>query len=304
MNLRSPWGLWTSRPSWTELSPAAFEATAGVVSECGYSCLWVAGPAEELSLYRELLRATDGVDVATGVIDVFRSDAARIAADVARIDAAHPCRFILGVGASHPQTAAALGQQYRRPLRLVGDYLDRLDAADPPVQRDRRILGALGPKMLELSARRAAGAHPFLVTPEHTRSAREILGPHAVLAPAQKVILSADAGRARAAARASLAIYLTRENYRRNWKSLGFTDADLDAGGSDRLVDTIVPWGTIAYVSARLREHLDAGADHVAIDVVPLEESRKPSTVGWAELADALGVRASRYNHERFEERQ
>jgi probable F420-dependent oxidoreductase len=175
------------------------------------------------------------------------------------------------------------------------EYLDALDAAPQPVPIEQRMLAALGPKMLRLSATRAVGSHPYLVTPAHTAEARTVMGPDAVLAPEQKVVLSTESTQAREIARKSLAIYLTLPNYLRNLERLGFTQDDFADRGSDRLVDALVAWGSADTVAARVREHRDAGADHVAIQV--LDASTDP-TQGrlslprreWAELAATLGL--------------
>jgi probable F420-dependent oxidoreductase len=167
-------------------------------------------------------------------------------------------------------------------------YLDSLDAAAPAVAPGERVLAALGPKMLELAAERSIGAHPYLVTPEHTRSARRVLGPERLLAPEQGVVLETDPERARAIARGALEMYMRLPNYTNNLRRLGFVDADFEGGGSDRLVDALVAWGDEQDVSERVREHREAGADHVCVQVL-----REPGAEGlpraeWRALAHAL----------------
>ena len=163
---------------------------------------------------------------------------------------------------------ARTGQRYTRPLSRLRSYLDELDALTPPIPHDRLVLAALGPRALDLAARRTAGAHPYLVTPEHSRWARGIIGPDALLAPEHKVVLESDAATARAIARRTLGRYLALPNYTNNLLRLGFTTDDFEGGGSDRLVDALVAWGDVDTVVARVAEHLDAGADHVCIQVL------------------------------------
>jgi probable F420-dependent oxidoreductase len=167
-------------------------------------------------------------------------------------------------------------------------YLDELDAATPPVPTERRVLAALGPRMLRLAAERASGAHPYLVTPEHTRRARAILGPGPLLAPEQKVVLETDPGRAREISRATLTRYLQLPNYTNNLRRLGFTDEALSGAGSDALVDALVAWGTPEDIEARVREHHDAGADHVAVQVLTNPDAAGLPHEQWRLLAPVL----------------
>ena len=171
-------------------------------------------------------------------------------------------------------------------------YLDALDKTDPPVPADARVLAALGPKMLRLAAERAAGAHPYLTTPDHTRQAREILGPEPLLAPEQRVVLETDPAAARELGRRHLAIYLQLPNYTNNLRRMGFTDDDFAGGGSDRLVDAIVAWGDVDALVARVRAHHDAGAAHVCIQVLTADPRALPLTE-WRTLAVAFGLTAS-----------
>ena len=206
----------------------------------------------------------------------------------ARVTSAYPDRFLLGIGVSH--AALVDGQEpgrYARPLAVTRTFLDEIDATTPTVPVNERALAALGPKMLELSRDRSAGAHPYLVPPEHTRFAREILGGGVLLAPEQHVVLETDPEKARAIARESLAIYMTLPNYVNNWRRFGFTDDDVSGAGSDRLVDAIVAWGDEAAIARRVREHLDAGADHVCVQVATDRRGEMP-LAGWRRLAPAL----------------
>jgi probable F420-dependent oxidoreductase len=236
---------------------------AARLEELGFGAVWVGGsPSGDLALVQELLDATTTLSVATGIVNVWSDDAATVGASFHRIEREHPGRFLLGLGVSHPEANAA----YTKPFQALQDYLDALDTAGVPVER--RVLAALGPKVLRLSAERTAGAHPYLTTPEHTASARELLGPQALLAPEQKVVLDTDPARARALARETVEFYLGLSNYTNNWRRLGFGDDDLADGGSDRLIDALVVHGDAATVKRRVTEHLDAGADHVAVQLL------------------------------------
>jgi probable F420-dependent oxidoreductase len=251
-------GVWRRE---SQLSPEL----AVTLERLGYGAVWIGGsPASELRQVEELLDATTTLIVATGIVNLWKDDAAPVAASYHRIEARHPGRFLLGVGVGHPE---ATGERYSRPYAALVQYLDDLDAAEVPV--DRRVLAALGPKVLRLSADRSRGAHPYLVTPEHTRRARGILGPGELLAPEQKVVLDADPVRARLVARPAVEKpYLGLVNYTNNLRSLGFDDNDLAGSGSDRLVDALVVHGSIEAVAAGLTRHLDEGADHVAVNLV------------------------------------
>jgi probable F420-dependent oxidoreductase len=229
-----------------------------------------------------LLEATSRLTVGTSIQSIWQYEAQASAAGFAEVDSAHPGRFVLGLGVSH----AKLADQYRRPYSALVDYLDVLDAAGVPAER--RVLAALGPKTLQLSADRAAGAIPYLVTPEHTAQAREILGEGPLLAPEFKVVPETDPTRARALAREALAMYLTLPNYTNSFLRLGFTADDLSDGGSDRLIDALYAWGDEDRIRDRINAFHEAGADHVAIQVVdggPRDELQREA---WRRLADLL----------------
>lgn len=244
----------------------------------GYGALWSSGGFEPgLSpRFADELAATRHMAVASGIVSIWATTPAELAPAVAELEVRFPGRFVLGLGASH----APLAADYHRPYSKMVEFLDHLDAVDPPVAAPRRVLAALGPRMLTLAAERAAGAHPYFVPVEHTAAARGILGPGPLLAPEVTVVLESDADRARAAARAFTTGYLAMQNYANNLRSLGYGDEDLAGGGSDRLVDAVVAWGDAGRVAARVREHLEAGADHVCVQVVgggdgfPLEDYR------------------------------
>ena len=261
---------------------AASPELAAELEALGYGALWIgSSPRADLAQSEQLLDATDELVVATGIVNIWASPAAEVARSYHRIAARYPARFLLGIGVGHPE---ATGDRYRRPYEALVEYLDALDGAGVP--KDDLALAALGPKVLRLAAERTAGAHPYLTTPEHTRSARELLGAGPLIAPEQHVVLDVDPARARALARSALATYLGMVNYRNNWLRLGFTDADLEDGGSDGLVDALVAHGDEAAVVARLREHLDLGADHVCLQL--LVEPGADPLPGYRRLAAAL----------------
>ena len=229
----------------------------------GYGTIWIGGsPDGDLQLAEALLDATERITVATGIVNMWKDDAATVAASCNRLEAKHPGRFVLGVGIGHPEHTG----EYQSPYDKIVEYFDQLDDAGMPAER--RILAALGPKVLELSAARAAGAHPYLTTPEHTAFARKIVGPDTLLAPEHKVVVSTDADQARTLGRKVVKRYLDLVNYRQNLLRFGFTEADLADGGSDRLVDALVLHGDADTVAAGVRAHLEAGADHISIQVL------------------------------------
>lgn len=234
----------------------------------GYGAVWVGGsPPAALSWVEPILQATTTLCVATGIVNIWSAPAQRVAESFHRIEAAYPGRFLLGIGVGH----AEMISEYRKPYNALVEYLDRLD--DYGVPANRRVVAALGPRVLGLSARRSAGAHPYLTTPEHTARARELIGPSAFLAPEHKVVLTTDSARARTVGRQALDMYFNLANYRNNWKRLGFTDDEVSRPGSDRLVDAVVAYGTPDAIAARLNEHLLAGADHVPIQVLTEDDN-------------------------------
>lgn len=238
------------------------------IEALGYGAVWVGGsPPAALSWVEPILQATTTLCVATGIVNIWSAPAQRVAESFHRIEAAYPGRFLLGIGVGH----AEMISEYRKPYNALVEYLDRLD--DYGVPANRRVVAALGPRVLGLSARRSAGAHPYLTTPEHTARARELIGPSAFLAPEHKVVLTTDSVRARTVGRQALDMYFNLANYRNNWKRLGFTDDEVSRPGSDRLVDAVVAYGTPDAIAARLNEHLLAGADHVPIQVLTEDDN-------------------------------
>jgi probable F420-dependent oxidoreductase len=278
-------GIWSA-----ELRAAADRSdgaeAAAELEELGYSSLWLPGrePATAFDAVAAALRATRSVTVATGILSVWQHAPDRVAAERAQLADAYGGRFLLGLGISH----AALVEQYRRPLATMRGYLEALDAAAPPVPRRDRVIAALGPRMLELARDRSAGSHPYLVPVEHTRVAREALGPDALLAPELGVVLERDADRARAVARGWLPRYLAMPNYTNNLRRLGFADADLADGGSDRLIDALIAWGDEEAIRARVAEHREAGADTVCVQVLRPDGATGLPLEEWRALAPAL----------------
>ena len=284
-------GIWTfhfEQQPWAAVAEAAAELDA-----LGYGALWFpeSRGREAFAQAALLLSATRRIAAAPGIANIYARDAVAMAAGQRTLCEAFPGRFLLGIGVSHrPSVEGIRGHTYGPPLATMRAYLDAMDAAPyapPRVADEPRVLAALGPKMLELSRDRAAGAHPYFVPVEHTQQARQVLGPGPLLAPEQAVVLERDPSRAREIARGHMASYLRLENYTNNLRRLGYDDDDLTDGGSDRLVDAIVGWGSLHDVVARVRAHLDAGADHVCVQVLPSDPAGLPRRE-WRELAEAL----------------
>ena len=266
---------------------------AAQLEELGYGAIWVPDAVGRDPLVHAalLLSGTGRIAVGTGIAQIYGRDPMTMTGGWKTISEAFPGRFVLGLGVSHqPMVEGLRGQTYGPPLTAMREYLERMDSAmyvaAEPTQPPRRVLAALGPKMLALAAERADGAHPYNVPPEHTTRAREILGPEKLLAPEQAVLLETDPVEARRIARGHMAIYLDLPNYMNNLRRFGITDEDIADGGSDHLVDSLVAWGDVDAVRARVQAHLDAGADHVAVQVLtpdrgtlPLDEWRKLAPV-------------------------
>jgi probable F420-dependent oxidoreductase len=266
-------GVWQTTP-----------AIAAGLELMGYGALWLGGsPDGDLLIVDELLDATSTLVIGTSIVNIWKDDPQTVAESFRRIEAGNPGRFILGVGAGHPEAT----QQYTRPYKAVAAYVDRLLAQAVPA--GSIVLAALGPRVLTLAGERTAGAIPYLVPPEHTRRARELLGPGPLLAPEHKAVLDTDLARARALGRRRVRNpYLGLVNYTSNLQRLGFSAADVAEEGSDRLVDALVALGGPEQVAAKLWEHLDAGADHVCVQL--LAEAGDDPMAGYEQLALALGL--------------
>jgi probable F420-dependent oxidoreductase len=228
-----------------------------------------------------LLEATDRLIVATGIVNVWQYEPAELAAEYAQLSDEFPGRLLVGIGIGHPEATS----DYARPLSTMRAFLDELDGSATPIPREQRCLAALGEKMLELSAQRARGAHTYFVPVQHTGFARALLGHQALIAPELACVLEADPDAARASARRYAAVYLGLRNYTSNLLKFGFTVDDIAAGGSDRLIDAVIPHGSAGEIAAVARAHLDAGANHVCLQ--PLGARGVPREQ-WTALASAL----------------
>jgi probable F420-dependent oxidoreductase len=285
-------GIWTPHLD-PQPSVKAREAAAEIEA-LGYGAIWLPeavgrDPFVHAAL---LLDATTRIVLATGIASIYARDAMTMNAVWQTLSEAFPDRFLLGLGVSHePMVAGMRGHEYSRPLQTMREYLQRMDGsayfAARPAATPQRVLAALGPKMLALSAELAQGAHPYLVTVEHTEQARAVLGDGPLLCPEQKVVLDTDATTARATGRSRLAPYLTLPNYVNNLRRFGFGDDDFVDNGSDRLVDALVAWGDEATVKARVDAHLAAGADHVCVQVLNADYTTVPFDA-WRRLAPVL----------------
>ncbi|MGE2723938.1 LLM class F420-dependent oxidoreductase [Mycolicibacterium pulveris] len=279
-------GVWSSQLRYGD--PAEAAEAAAELEDLGFSALWipdVGGPV--LDSVDHLLSSTKDVVIATGILNLWMHEPAEVAARYASLAAKHGERFLLGIGVSHaPLIDAKEPGRYRKPLAATRAFLDGLDAAEMPVPVANRVLAALGPKMLELSATRSRGAHPYLVTPDYTRGAREVLGDGPLLLPEQTVLLTDDRDEAHTLGKDWLRSYLAMPNYANNMLRAGFTEEDV-ASVSDRLFDAIIAWGDEETVLARVKEHLDAGADHVCVQVLTADPREFPREQ-WRRLAAAL----------------
>jgi probable F420-dependent oxidoreductase len=254
-------GIWKGRRT----------GTAGVaeVEALGYGALWLGGsPSVEQA--REYVEAAETLPVITGILNVWQHEPADVAAAHARLTADHPDRFVLGIGIGHPEATS----EYTKPLAKMRAFFDGLDAADTPVPKDERCAAALGPKMLDLAAERSLGTHPYFVHAEHTRYARERVGEGVLVAPEVAVVVEPDPEAARAIAREYAQSYLRMSNYTSNLLRHGFTEDDVRDGGSDRLIDAVIPHGTPERIAEAIQEHLAAGADHVCLQ--PLGHGAAP----------------------------
>ena len=286
-------GIWTAA---FDAHPAATaQDAAREVEQLGYRTLWLneATGRDPFVMAGILLSATSSIVVALGIANIYARDAMTTAASQKTLAEAYPDRFLLGLGVSSPVLVEKVrGHDYGKPLSNMREYLEAMDRAPfnavGPSDPQPRVLAALGPKMLELSASHANGAHPYLTTPAHTSEARRVLGPDVLLAPEQMVVLESDPDTARAIGRAAISFYLRAPGYLANLRRLGFTDDDWanPKQPTDRLVDAIVAWGGVDAAVARIGEHLDAGADHVPVQV--LRGDRELPLAEWRQLADAL----------------
>jgi probable F420-dependent oxidoreductase len=270
-------GIWTS---YRAIGEENVGEAAQLVDGLGFGAFWLGG-SPRLPAVAPLLQATERLTVATGILNVWQNDPRTVAAEHAQLTREFPGRVLLGVGIGHPEATS----DYARPLSAMRDFLDGLDGADAPVPRDERCLAALGPKMLDLAAERSLGAHTYFVPVEHTRVARERLGERALIATELACVLDPDTERARATARTYAKLYLGLRNYTSNLLRFGFSEHDIENGGSDRLIDAIIPHGTAHEISVVVREHLAAGASHVCLQPVGVNGVPRDE---WGALASAL----------------
>ena len=272
-------GVWTTYRAIGEQNAGQ---AAKLVEDLGFGTFWLGG-SPQLPALRPLLEATERLVVATVIHNVWASEPERAASDFAELDDRFPGRVLLGIGIGHPEATG----HYSKPLAAMRAFLDGLDTAAAPVPRTRRCLAALGPKMLGLSAERSLGAHTYFVPIEHTRAVRELIGQTPVLAPELACVLDDDVESSRSKARAYAALYLGLRNYTNNLLNHGFSQFDIADGGSDRLIDAIIPHGSADQIAAAAREHRNAGADHVCLQTVGVAGVPRSE---WTMLASALGI--------------
>lgn len=270
------------------------------VEDLGFGAVWLPGAfgGPVFDSVKLILDTTRDLVVATAIANIWAHSADETAQAYAHISAEHPDRFLLGLGASHPEFAEAMGvSDYAKPFTAMKNFLDALDRADPPVPSTGRALAALGPKMRTLAVTRTAGIHSYFVPATHTEATRADAGPDALLAVEHAVVIEDDPARAREIARAYTSVYLGLRHYTQNLLRFGYTEDDFRDGGSDRLVDSLVAWGSPEDIRRRLTEHLDAGATHVCAQIIAAgwdprkllagQDVRQP-TSEWLALADAV----------------
>lgn len=267
-------GIWHSR------SKGAADVLVPAIEDLGYGALWLGGsPSVEQA--RPYVEAGKRLPVITGILNVWQHEPADVARATHALTTDHPDRFLLGVGIGHPEATS----DYTRPLKTMREFLDGLDAAETPVPKGERIIAALGPKMLDLARERTLGTHPYFIDVAHTRFVRERVGPGVLVAPEVAVVVEEHEETARKLAREYAKLYLGLSNYTANLLKFGYTQADIADGGSDRLIDAVIPHGSPEAIADRIRAHLDAGADHVCLQ--PLGHGPEPLE-DFAALATAL----------------
>jgi len=270
-------GVWTSyRVIGEENAAEAAQLAEGL----GFGTFWLGG-SPKLPALRPLLESTERLIVATGIVNVWQYEPDELVADYATLEEEFPGRMLVGIGIGHPEATS----EYRTPLTKMREFLDGIDATDQPIPPQRRCVAALGPKMLDLSGARSLGTHPYFTSVQHTRFARERLGPGKLVAPELACVVDTDPERAREAARRYAALYLNLRNYTSNLLRFGFNDEDITDGGSDRLIDAVVPQGSAEAIAPVVQAHLEAGADHVCVQAVGVRGVPREE---WTALAGAL----------------
>jgi probable F420-dependent oxidoreductase len=273
-------GLWIGR----SLAEEQYGEAARLAEQLGYGALWFGG-SPRLPKLRPMLEATDQIVIATGIVNIWQYEPAALADEFAALDAEFPGRVLLGIGIGHPEAT----QEYEKPLTKTRHFLDGIAAAAQPVPRDRMVLAALGPKMLDLSFERTLGTHPYFTPPAHTRFARERLGASALVAPEQAIVIDhGDSDAALRVARSYAEVYLTLTNYTNNLKRFGYTDQSIADGGTRELIDELVPQGSAEQLAASVHAHLDAGADHVCVQALQPDGVTGVPADDWRALAAAL----------------
>jgi probable F420-dependent oxidoreductase len=272
-------GVWTSYGS---LGQENGGEAAKVAERLGYGVLWLGG-SPELPTIRPMLEATDRIIVATSIVNVWKYEPERLCEEFHALEADFPGRVLVGVGISHPEA----NREYQKPLASMVSFLDGIAAAPQPIPRERLIVAALGPKMLDLSGERTLGTIPYFVDAQHTAFARARLAPPTLVAPELAIVVDEDADRARSTARTYAKLYLGLRNYTANLLRFDYDEGDLADGGSERLIDTIVPQGSAAELLPHIQSHLDAGADHVCLQTVGV--SGVPEAE-WTAMAGVLGL--------------
>ena len=282
-------GVWFFTEGMSSLEAAEF---AGRLESLGYSHLWLPETMgrDPFAHAAYLLSQTERLHLATGIANIYHRHSGMMVQAQKTLAEQSGGRFLLGIGVSHaPLVEGARGLRYGKPVATMRQYLEDMGASPyrgpEPKEKPKTVLAALGPRMLALSAEKADGAHPYWTTPEHTQTAREIMGPDKLLCVEQKVCLETDPSRAREAGRKALGMYAALPNYRNNWKRLGFTEAEIENGGSDKLIDALLGWGDEKAIARRIQEHRDAGATHVCVQ--PLKAGGATGELDWA-LLEAL----------------
>ena len=269
--------------AWTSLRRIGAEnagEAARAAEEAGLGSFWLGG-SPRLADLRPLLEASERLVVGTSIVNIWDCDPADLVAEYAELEADFPGRFCVGIGVGHPEATS----DYKHPLTAVERFLDSIDAAAEPIPVGRRIIAALRPKMLAMSARRSLGTIPYFTSVDHTRFARQTVGPDALVIPEIACVIDEDVERGRATARHYAEPYLGLSNYTNALLEHGFDQADIEDGGSDRLIDHVIPHGSAADVATAVRAHREAGADHVALQA--LGDPGVPAAE-WRALAVAL----------------
>ncbi len=288
-------GVWYFTDGMTSPEAATF---ARKVEELGYGALWIPESRGRDCLVHSswLLSQTQRLVVATGIANIYGRDTQAAASAFHGLNEQSGGRFLLGLGVSHaPLVEDERGHRYKKPLATMREYLEKLKQAPYYAPKSDEtseiVIAAMGPKMLELSAELCDGAHPYNVTPEHTAQARSIIGPNKRLYVEQKLVLDSDPARARALAERYMKMYLALPNYRNNWLRLGFTNEEID-GSSERFLNAMVAWGDVETIAARVREHWEAGADHVCVQPLGGTDGTTPDLKLLEQLADHFQLNA------------